>query len=52
MSKVQIGLKIGAGTYGCVFCGTYMGTEVAIKIVTIPDETVRNYALKEVEVLK
>ena len=52
LEKIEIGVKIGGGTFGSVHKGNFLGTDVAIKIVTIPGDDVKREALKEIEILK
>eukprot|EP00731_Ephydatia_muelleri_P000188 Em0001g188a len=52
LEKIEIGAKIGGGTFGSVHKGMLFGTDVAIKIVTIPEGDVKREAMKEVEILK
>eukprot|EP00731_Ephydatia_muelleri_P030198 Em0021g721a len=48
LEKIEIGAKIGGGTFGSVHKGMLFGTDVAIKIVTIPEGDVKREAMKEV----
>ena len=52
LEKIEIGIKIGGGTFGSVYKGMLFGTDDAIKIVTIPDGDVKREAMKEVEILR
>ena len=48
LEKIEIGAKIGGGTFESVHKGMLFGTDVAIKIVTIPEGDVKREAMKEV----
>jgi hypothetical protein len=37
VTDLEIGDRIGGGSYGAVFSGTYLGTEVAIKKMSIEE---------------
>ena len=50
--NLKIGNKIGVGSWGVVCKGDYLGTEVAIKMITIPDEGLTTKTLTEVLVLR
>ncbi|KAL5476087.1 hypothetical protein EMCRGX_G025992 [Ephydatia muelleri] len=52
LEKIEIGAKIGGGTFGSVHKGMLFGTDVAIKIVTIPEGDVKREAMKEVKKLR
>jgi hypothetical protein len=47
-----IGNKIGVGSWGVVCKGDYLGTEVAIKMITIPDDGLTKKTLTEVLILR
>ena len=47
-----IGNKVGVGSWGVVCKGDYLGTEVAIKMINIPDEGLTKKTLTEVLILR
>ena len=53
LSELEIPQKIGVGTFGVVHRGDFLGTEVAIKILPLPeDEDLKKNTLLEVNILK
>ena len=50
-NQIEMCERIGKGTFGTVFKGIYLGTEVAIKSLDVFSEEVKAKALKEVEIL-
>ena len=48
MEHLTSGNKIGVGSWGVVCKGDFLGTEVAIKIISIPDEGITKKTLTEV----
>ena len=52
MEHLTVGNKIGVGSWGIVCKGDYyLGTEVAIKMIIIPDEGLTKKTLTEVSIL-
>ena len=49
---LEVGVVIGKGTFGTVHRGSYLGTEVAVKVIHVPDEDIKKTALKEITILK
>ena len=49
---LTIGDKIGLGTWGVVCKGIYFGTEVAIKMINVPDGGLTQKTLTEVTILR
>lgn len=51
--ELEIQEKIGVGTFGVVHRGDYLRTEVAIKILSLPeDKDLKKKTLLEVNILK
>lgn len=50
--QIEIQERIGKGTFGTVFKGKCLGTEVAIKTLDALSDEVKIKTLKEAEILK
>ena len=52
LSHLHLGQRIVGGTFGVVHKGDYLGTDVAIKTVPLPDESSKDKYFLEVNVLR
>ena len=50
--ELETGVLLGKGSFGTVYKGLYLGTEVAIKTILMPDDESRKECINEARILK
>ena len=50
--EITLGEKIGQGTFGEVYKGEWQGTEVAVKVIRLPENDLLEQCKREIDILR